>query len=114
MTIKRYENVSVKIVTNGINSLGEYTTTITDWFDSRALVSDVNNSLLISERFRVYSNLVQFMFNYTPNMKTIVDNQNEYAFFYRDKDWRITTCRETNDRQFVVFTCYRNDPTTPV
>jgi hypothetical protein len=114
MTIKRYENVSVKIVTNGVNSLGEYTTTITDWFDSRALVSDVNNSLLISERFRVYSNLVQFMFNYTPNMKTIIDNQNGYAFRYRDNDWRITTCRETNDRQFVMFTCYRNDPTTPV
>ena len=114
MTIKGYENVSVKNVTNGVNTLGEYTTSLTDWFESRALVSEVNNTLLISERYRVYSDMVQFMFNYTPNMKTIVENQNGYAFLYRNKDWRITTCRETNDRQYVVFTCYRNDPTKPV
>jgi hypothetical protein len=54
------------------------------------------------------------MFNYTPNMKTIVDDQNRFSFFWRGKDWRISDCRETNDRQFVTFTCYRNDPTTPV
>jgi hypothetical protein len=114
MTIKRYENVKVKTVTNGVNSIGEYTTTLTDWFESRALVNDVSNSLLISERYRLYSDLVQFMFNYTPNMKTIVDDQNNYSFFWRGKDWRISDCRETNDRQFVTFTCYRNDPTTPV
>jgi hypothetical protein len=114
MTIKRYENVKVKNVVNGVNSIGEYTTTLTDWFESRALVNDVTNSLLISERYRLYSDLVQFMFNYTPNTKTIVDNQNDYAFYWRNKDWRITDCRETNDRQYVIFTCYRNDPTTPV
>jgi hypothetical protein len=114
MTIKRYENVKVKNVVNGVNSIGEYTTTLTDWFESRALVNDVTNSLLISERYRLYSDLVQFMFNYTPNTKTIVDSQNDYAFYWRNKDWRITDCRETNDRQYVIFTCYRNDPTTPV
>ena len=114
MTIKRYENVKVKNVVNGVNSIGEYTTTLTDWFESRALVNDVTNSLLISERYRLYSDLVQFMFNYTHNTKTIVDNQNDYAFYWRNKDWRITDCRETNDRQYVIFTCYRNDPTTPV
>jgi hypothetical protein len=114
MTIKRYENVTVKNVANGVNSIGEYTTTLTDWFESRALVNDVSNSMLISERYRLYSDLVQFMFNYTPNTKTIVDNQNDYAFYWRNKDWRITDCRETNDRQYVIFTCYRNDPTTPV
>jgi hypothetical protein len=114
MTIKRYENVKVRNVTNGVNSLGEYTTALTEWFESRALVNDVTNSLLISERYRLYSDLVQFMFNYTPNMKTIVDDQNGYSFFWRGKDWRISDCRETNDRQFVTFTCYRNDPTTPV
>jgi hypothetical protein len=114
MTIKRYENVTIRNVINGINSLGEYTTTTTDWFESRALVNDVSNTLLISEKYRLYSDLVQFMFNYTPNMKTIVDEQNLYSFFWRGKDWRISDCRETNDRQFVTFTCYRNDPTTPV
>jgi hypothetical protein len=114
MTIKRYENVLIKTVTNGVNSIGEYTTTLTDWFESRALVNDVSNSVLISERYRLYSDLVIFMFNYTPNMKTIVDNQNGFSFYWRGKDWRITDCRETNDRQFVNFTCYRNDPTTPV
>lgn len=112
--IKRYENVIVKNVTNGINALGEQTTTVTNWFESRALVSDVANSLRVSERYRVYSDLVNLMFNYTPNMKTIVDNQDAYSFEWRNRQWRITDCRETNDRQFVTFVCYRNDPTTPV
>lgn len=112
--VKRYENVIVRNVTNGISTLGEQTTTVTNWFETRALVSDVANSLRVSERYRVYSDLVNFMFNYTPNMKTIVDNQDLYSFQWRNRQWRITDCRETNDRQYVTFVCYRNDPTTPV
>lgn len=112
--IKRYENITVKNVVNGINDLGEYTTTLTDWFETRGLVHDLANSLRISERYRVYSDLMNITLNYTPNTKQIVDNQDDYSFFWRDNDWRITDCREHNDRQFVTFICYRNDPTVPV
>jgi hypothetical protein len=52
--------------------------------------------------------------NYTPNTKRMVDDQDDYSFEWRGKDWRITDCRESNDRQFVTFVCYRNDPSTPV
>ena len=114
MTIKRYENVLIKTVTNGVNAFGEYTTTLTDWFETRGLVQDVNNNLRIAERYRVYADLVHITLNYTPNTKTIVDNQDDYSFYWRDRDWRIVDCRESNNRQSVTFMCYRNDPTTPV
>lgn len=114
MSITRYENVVIKNVANGTNSVGEYTTTLTTWFESRALISDVNNSLRISDRYRVYSDLVYLTFNYTPNMRTIVDNQNLYSMFWRNYDWRISDARESNDRMKVTFLCYRNDPTVPV
>ena len=58
MSITRYENIIVNNVTNGIDNLGQYTTTITEWFKTRALVSDVANSLRISEKYRVYQDLV--------------------------------------------------------
>lgn len=114
MAIVRYENLAVNHVTNSTNTLGEYTTTITKWFDTRGLVHDVANSLRISERYRVYQDLVQITLNYTPNTKTIVDNQNLYSITWRNLDWRITDVRESNDRQKVTFICYRNDPETPV
>lgn len=114
MGIKRYENIIVNTVTNGTDTLGEYTTTITKWFDTRALVSDVANSLRISERYRVYSDLVNLTLNFTPNTKEIVDNQNLYSITWRGFDWRITDVREGNDRMSVTLMCYRNDPDTPV
>jgi hypothetical protein len=114
MGIKRYENIVVNTVTNGTDTLGEYTTTIAKWFDTRALVSDVANSLRISERYRVYSDLVNLTLNYTPNTKEIVNNQNLYSITWRGFDWRITDVREANDRMTVTLMCYRNDPDTPV
>ena len=114
MAITRYENVDINNVTNGVNSVGEYTTSIVKWFASRALVADVANSLRISERYRVYQDLVNLTFNYTPNIKGIVDNQNLYSITWRGFDWRITDIRESNDRMKVTLLCYRNDPTTPV
>jgi hypothetical protein len=77
-------------------------------------VSDVKNSLAITERYRVYQDLIQFTFNYTPNLKDIVDNQNLYSITWRDKDWRITDAIEANDRMSVTLMCYRSDPTTKV
>jgi hypothetical protein len=114
MAIRRYENIVVNHVTNGTNTIGEYTTTITKWFDTRALVSDVANSVRISERYRLYSDLVSLTLNYTPNTKQIVDDQDVYSITWRGLDWRITDVREANDRMTVMFTCYRNDPETPV
>lgn len=114
MSIVRYENLSVNHVTNGINAVGEYTTTITKWFDTRGLVHDVANSLRISERYRVYSDLVQITLNYTPNVKQIVDDQDQYSITWRGKDWRVTDVREHNDRQKATLICYRADPEVPV
>jgi hypothetical protein len=112
--VKRYENVDIKTVTNSVNTIGEQTTTVTKWFATRASVSSVANNLRISDRYRAYSDLVHFTFNYTPNMKTIVNDQYKYSMYWRGNDWRIESCREHDDRQFVTFTCYRNDPVAPV
>ena len=114
MGIARYENVEINNVTNGVDTYGAQTTTITLWFATRARVADVANSLRIAERYRVYSDLVNLTFNYTPNMKEIVDNQNLYSVTWRGFNWRITDVRESNDRMNVTFLCYRNDPDTPV
>jgi hypothetical protein len=114
MAIARYENVLINTVTNGINDVGEQTTTITEWFETRALVKDVHNSLRISDRYRIYSDLANLTFNYTPNMRTIVNNQEDYSVTYRGFDFRITDVYESNDRMKVTFLLYRNDPSVPV
>jgi hypothetical protein len=114
MGIKRYENLIMNHVVNGIDSIGQYTTTITPWFETRGLVADVANSLRITERYRVYQDLVNITLNYTPNVKEVVDNQDLYSITWRGFDWRVTDVRESNDRMRVTFICYRNDPTTPV
>ena len=107
MAIARYENASINQVTNGVDSYGEYTTTITPLFTSRALVSDVANSLRIAERYRVYQDLVNLTFNYTPAIKRITDYQDEYSITWRSNEWRITDVRESNDRMKVTLLCYR-------
>lgn len=114
MGIVRYENLTVNNVTNGVDSLGEYTTSTSAWFATRGLVHDVANTLRISERYRVYSDLLQITLNYTPNIKQIVDDQDKYSITWRNKEWRITDCREHNDRQKATFICYRADPEVPV
>jgi hypothetical protein len=114
MAITRYENLTVNNVVTGTNTIGEYTTSITPWFETRGLVHDVANSLRISEKYRVYTDLVNITLNYTPNTKEIVDNQDNYSFTWRGNDWRVTDCREHNDRMKITFICFRNDPDTPV
>ena len=114
MGIVRYENATINSVTNGTDSFGEYTTTITPMFTSRALVADVANSLRISEKYRIYQDLVNLTFNYTPAIKRIVDYQDEYSITWRGNEWRITDVRESNDRMKVTLLCYRNDPETTV
>ena len=114
MAIKRYENVVVNDLTFGVDLYGEYTTTIAPKFTTRPLVSDVKNALAITERYRVYQDLIQFTFNYTPNLKDIVDHQDLYSITWRAKDWRITDAIESNDRMSITLMCYRSDPTTKV
>jgi hypothetical protein len=114
MAIARFENIDVNNLTFGENSFGEQTTTQTKWFTTRARVSDVANSVRISEKYRVYQDLVNFILNYTPNMKQIVDSQNLFSITWRGNDWRITDVRESNDRMTVLLLCYRTDPNTAV
>jgi hypothetical protein len=114
MGIVRYENTTINEVINGVDTFGEYTTTETPLFTSRALVNDVSNAVRISERYRVYQDLVNLTFNYTPNIKRIVDHQNEYSITWRGNNWRVTDVRESNDRMKITLLCYRNDPETTV
>ena len=114
MAIARFENIAVNNLGFGKSDFGEQSTTITKWFDTRARVADVANSLRISEKYRLYQDLVNFTVNYTPNMKQIVDRQDLYSFTWRNHEWRITDCRESNDRMNITFLCYRNDPATAV
>jgi hypothetical protein len=114
MAIARFENVDVNTLTFGVNAFGEGSTTITRKFTGRPLVQDVKNSVAITERYRVYQDLISMKFNYTPWMKDIVDNQNLYSITWRGKDWRITDCVESNDRMSITLMCYRSDPATKV
>jgi len=114
MGINRYENVEVNSVTNGVDTLGQYTTTITPWFTTRARVRDVTNSLRIADRYRAYQDLVNLTFNYTPNMKMVVDDQDLYSITWRGKEWRITDVRESDDRMNITLLCFYNDPSTAV
>ena len=114
MAITRYENITINNVVDTTDAIGQQSSSIVPWFETRALVHDVANSLRISERYRVYTDLVNVTLNYTPNTKQIVDNQDNYSITWREHDWRITDCREANDRMSITFVCYRNDPNAPV
>lgn len=114
MAITRFENIDVNNLTFGASSFGEQSTTQTKWFSTRALVGDVSNNVRISEKYRLYQDLVNFTLNYTPNTKAIVDSQQLYSITWRNADWRITDVRESNDRMRVTFLCYRSDPVTSV
>ena len=114
MAIARFENIKINNLTFSKSDFGEQSTTQTLWFETRARVSSVANSLKIAEKYRLYQDLTNFTLNYTPNMKTIVDNQNLYSITWRGKDWRIDDARESDDRMNIIFMCYRNDPVTAV
>jgi len=112
--VARYENIAVNTLSFGKSDFGEQSTTQTLWFNTRATIADVSNSVRISDKYRVYADIVQMTLNYTPNIKTIVNNQNAYSVTWRGNDWRIDNVRETNDRQFAQLTCVRNDPVVAV
>lgn len=112
MAIARFENIAINNLTFSLTAFGEQTTTTTKWFDTRATVSAVGNNLKISEKYRLYDNLVRFRLNYTPNMQTIANAQHLFSITYRTQDWRINDVQETDDRMSVLIMAYRNDPVT--
>jgi len=114
MAIARFENIAVKTLTFGKTDFGEQTTTQTVWFNTRARVHSVANHVKIADKYRVYSDIVEMTLNYTPNLKTIVDNQNAYSITWRGFDWRIDSVREANDRMTAILLCVRNDPVVAV
>jgi len=114
MGIARFENLSINRVVNSVDSYGQQTTALTLWFKTRGRVQDVHNNTQITKDTRFYTDYVKITVNYTPNTKEIVDNQNLYAINWRNRDWRISDCFESNDRMNVTFMCYRNDPVVPV
>lgn len=114
MAIARYEQVDVYGLTFAVSDFGETQITKTLKFQSRPQVREVKTDLTISEKYRVYQNLINFTFNYTPNVKLMVDNQDQYSLVWRSKDWRIESTVESNDRMTVTFLCYHNDPNTQV
>jgi hypothetical protein len=114
MAIARFENITVNNLTFGKSSFGEQSTTQTLWFATRARVHSVANSVRIADKYRVYSDIVEFTLNYTPNTKSIVDNQNAYSINWKNFDWRIDNVRESDDRMTVKLLCVRNDPVVAV
>jgi hypothetical protein len=114
MAIARFENISVNNLTFGASAFGEQSTTQTLWFQTRARVHSVANHVKISEKYRVYSDIVNMTLNYTLNLKTIIDNQNAYSITWRGFDWRIDNVREADDRMTAMLVCVRNDPVVAV
>ena len=114
MAIARFENISVNNLSFGQSAFGEQSTTQSLWFQTRARVHSVANHVKISDKYRVYSDVVDFTLNYTPNLKTIIDNQNAYSISWRGFDWRIDTVREADDRMTAMLLCVRNDPVVAV
>jgi len=114
MAIARFENITINNLTFGKSDFGVQTTTQSLWFQTRARIADVSNNVKIADKYRLYQDMVNMTLNYTPNMKTIVQNQHLYSITYRNQDWRIDNVRESNDRMNVTFMCYRSDPVTAV
>ena len=114
MAIARFEQINVNTVTNGVDSIGQQTTTITLWFATRALVQDVRDAAQISRDYRTYTKNVKFTLNFTPNTQTMSMNQSHYSISWRGQDYRINDVMESNDRMNVSFLCYRNAPSVAV
>jgi hypothetical protein len=114
MAIRRFEQIAINNLTFAKSAFGEQQTTEVEWFKTRAEVGDVSNSVQISEKYRLYQDMVNFTMRYTPNAKTIVDSQNLFSITWRGNDYRITDAREANDRMSIKLLCYRTDPVTAV
>ena len=55
MSIARYENATINAVTNGTDAFGQYTTTITPLFTSRAIVIETALEFLsVTVRIKIW------------------------------------------------------------
>ena len=114
MAIARFESITVNQLAFAKSDFGEQTTSISEWFKTRARVHSVANHVKISEKYRVYSDIVEFTLNFTPNTREMIRNQNLYSINWNGFDWRIDNVREANDRMTVNILCVRNDPVVAV
>ena len=114
MGIARYEDVQVFNLTESTSDYGETITTESLKFASRPLVKEVKTNLTITDKYRLYQNLIYFTFSYTPYTRDMADTQHAYAVKWRNLDWRIESAVEANDRMTITFLCYHNDPVTKV
>lgn len=114
MAIARFENITVNSLTFSKDGFGEQSTTQTEWFKTRARVHSVANHVRISDKYRVYSDIVEFTLNFTPNTLEMVNNQNLYSIVWKNFSWRIDNVRESDDRMTVKMLCVRNDPVVAV
>ena len=111
--IERFENITVNTLVKSTNDVGQYKTTKTKLFDTRARVKDVANSLRTTEKYRAYTDLVNLVINYSPFARDIAINQPNYSIDWNGNEWRITDVRESNDRLSITLMCYRVDPKVP-
>lgn len=114
MGIARYEDVNVYTLGFTTSEYGETVTTKTLKFNSKPEIREVKNDLRITDKYRVYTGLINLTFNFTPYTRDMYDNQNLYSITWRNHDWRIDSAIESNDRMKVTFLCYHNDPSTAV
>jgi len=112
--VLRVDEISINNLSFTITNLGEQTTVETLWFKTRAKTKSVHNRIRTLEKFRQYDNMMDFIVNYTPNMRTISDNQEDYSITFRGTSWRIAEVYEHDDRQWVSLMCYRNEPSVAV
>lgn len=114
MSIARYENIKINSLTFSTSAFGEQATTSTLWFETRATVSSVSNSVTILDKYRLYEDLINFTINYTPNSRLICDQQNVYSIEWRGNKWRIDSVKEADDKMTVKLLCYKASPITAV
>lgn len=114
MAIARYEEAQVYTLSFSTSAYGDTVTTKTLKFQSKPEIKEVRNDLRITDKYRVYAGVINFVFNFTPFTRDMYDNQNIYSIVWRGLDWRIDSAIESNDRMKVTFLCYHNDPSTQV
>lgn len=114
MAIARYEEAQVYTLSFSTSAYGDTVTTKTLKFQSKPEIREVKNELRITDKYRVYAGVINFVFNFTPYTRDMYDNQNIYSIMWRGLDWRIDSAIESNDRMKVTFLCYHNDPSTQV
>lgn len=110
MSIARFEPVTIQAATRSVDVSGEASTVLNNLFMTQGRIRDVKNSLKLNELYRLYADYVNIQMNFTPLTLDIVENQENYALFWRERSWRIVDAVESDDRMDVTFLCYFAKP----